>query len=160
MLGSPYELTRSDMDNPKGITLLDLETGKETFFKNDFSPKFKKFQFDDILEKNVDEINAEFQNNFVDIMIDPRMALKAPLNILTDSIINPRKISFHPYDPNQATSLDERMRSTEDRQFDVLDFIEEYVGQLNHDSETQTKILSTINKLHSIIVSQDQENKI
>jgi hypothetical protein len=93
-------------------------------------------------------------------MIDPRMALKAPLNILTDSIINPRKISFHPYDPNQATSLDERMRSTEDRQFDVLDFIEEYVGQLNHDSETQTKILSTINKLHSIIVSQDQENKI
>jgi hypothetical protein len=52
------------------------------------------------------------------------------------------------------------MRSTEDRQFDVLDFIEEYVGQLNHDSETQTKILSTINKLHSIIVSQDQENKI
>ena len=36
MLGSPYELTRSDMDNPKGITLLDLETGEEKFFKNDF----------------------------------------------------------------------------------------------------------------------------
>lgn len=160
MLGSPYELTRSDMDNPKGITLLDLETGEEKFFKNDFSPKFKRFQFEDLLEKNTDEVNSEFENNFVDIMIDPRMALKAPLNILTDSIKNPRKISFHPYDPNQATSLEERMRSTDDKQFDVIDFIEEYVDQMDHDKETKTKIISTINKLHSIIISQDQENKI
>ena len=160
MLGSPYELTRSDMDNPKGITLLDLETGEERFFKNDFSPKFKRFQFEDLLEKNIDEANSEFENNFVDIMIDPRMALKAPLNILTDSIKNPRKISFHPYDPNQATSLEERMRSTDDKQFDVIDFIEEYVDQMDHDKETKTKIISTINKLHSIIISQDQENKI
>ena len=52
------------------------------------------------------------------------------------------------------------MRSTDDKQFDVIDFIEEYVDQMDHDKETKTKIISTINKLHSIIISQDQENKI
>jgi len=160
MLGSPYELTRSDMDNPKGITLLDLETGQETFFENDISPKFKRYQFEEILEKTIDDVNSDFENNFVDIMIDPRMALKAPLNILTDSIVNPRKISFHPYDPNQASSLEERMRSTDERQFDVLDFIEEYVSQMDHDKETRDRILSTINKLHSIVITQDQDKKI
>lgn len=160
MLGSPYELTRSDMQNPKGITLLDLETGEETYFKNDFSPKFKKYQFDDLLEKNIDEVNQDFENNFVDIMIDPRMALKAPLNILTDSIKNPRRINFHPYDPNQATPLEERMRNAEDKQFDVVDFIEEYVDQMGHDQETQQKILSTINKLYSIVKSPDHEQKV
>ena len=98
MLGSPYELTRSDMGNPKGIHLLDLSTDKLYFFENQISPKFKRFQFSDLLEMNLEEINKEFSNNFVDIFIDPQMALKAPLDILTDAIEQPRRIQFHPHD--------------------------------------------------------------
>ena len=160
MLGSPYELTRSDMENPKGITLLDLSSGEETFYKNDFSPKFKRFNFDEILEKTIDEVNELFNNNFVDIMIDPRMALKAPLNILTDSIANTRKISFHPYDPNQATLLSEKISSSDNQNFDVLDFVDDYINSLEYDEDTKSKLFSTIKKLHQLVINQEMENKL
>jgi DNA repair exonuclease SbcCD nuclease subunit len=110
MLGSPYEITRSDMDNQKGVTLLNVSDLKETYFPNDFSPKFKRFYFTDILESTQEDLEPLFANNFVDIMIDPIMSLKAPLNILTDILQSQRSLKFHPYDPDQANSLSQQIR--------------------------------------------------
>jgi hypothetical protein len=160
MLGSPYEITRSDMGNPKGITLLDAESGEEQYFSNDHSPKFKRFYFDDILNLSPEILEPQFRNNFVDIMIDPRMALKAPLNILTDEITNSRKISFHPFDPNQASLLSERINESENQNFDVLDFVDDYINSLDYDEETKSKMYKTIKKLHQLVVNQEMENKL
>jgi hypothetical protein len=155
MLGSPYELTRSDMGNPKGITMLNLEDSKETFFLNDFSPRFKKYLFDQILEKTLQELDVEFKNNFIDIMIDPIMSLKAPLSILTDSIQSQRSINFHPYDPNQANNLTQQILDTEGRIFNVMDFINEYVKNMETDESTKTRIISSLQKLYTLISEQD-----
>ena len=155
MLGSPYELTRSDMGNPKGVTMLDLESGKEEFFPNNFSPKFKRYYFDQILEKTIEELEEEFENNFIDIMIDPIMSLKAPLSILTDSIQSQRSINFHPYDPNQANNLTQQILDTEGRIFNVMDFINEYVKNMETDESTKTRIISSLQKLYTLISEQD-----
>jgi len=155
MLGSPYELTRSDMGNPKGITMLNLEDSKETFFLNDFSPRFKKYFFDQILEKTLQELDLEFRNNFIDIMIDPIMSLKAPLSILTDSIQSQRSINFHPYDPNQANNLTQQILDTEGRIFNVMDFINEYVKNMETDESTKTRIISSLQKLYTLVSEQD-----
>jgi DNA repair exonuclease SbcCD nuclease subunit len=160
MLGSPYELTRSDMGNTKSVTLLDLTTGEEQKFVNDFSPKFKKFIFDQILEMTIDELEPEFRNNFVDIMIDPKMALKAPLNILTDSIGSQRKLGFHPYDPNQANKLSAQIYDTDGRQFSVMDFVKEYINTMNYDDSTKERLIGSVEKLYKITVDQDQETRI
>jgi hypothetical protein len=160
MLGSPYELTRSDMGNPKSVTLLDLETGEEKKFINNFSPKFKKFYFDQILEMNIEQLEPEFRNNFVDIMIDPKMALRAPLNILTEAIFSQRKLGFHPYDPNQASSLSAQIYDTDGKQFSVMDFIREYVKNLEHDDITKTKLINSLEKLYKLTVEKDQENRL
>jgi DNA repair exonuclease SbcCD nuclease subunit len=160
MLGSPYELTRSDRGNPKSVTLLDLESGEETKFINNFSPKFKKFLFDQILEMTIDQLEPEFRNNFVDIMIDPKMALKSPLNILTDSISSQRKLGFHPYDPNQANSLSSQIYDTDGKQFSVMDFVKEYVGGMEYDPETKDKLVGSLEKLYKIVVEKDQEIRI
>lgn len=159
MLGSPYEITRSDMDNPKGITLLDLSTMEEIYFPNDFSPKFKRLYFNDILELNVDELEPIFRNNFIDIMIDPVMSLKAPLSILTDLINSQRSLKFHPYDPNQANSLSQQIIDTEGRQFNVLDFIREYVNLTDEETEIKEKMYQSLSKLHSIVITQESEKK-
>jgi len=155
MLGCPYELTRSDMGNPKGILLLDIEENKENFFVNNFSPKFKKYLFDQILEKTLEELEKEFRNNFVDIMIDPIMSLKAPLSILTDSIQSQRTINFHPYDPNQANNLTQQILDTEGRIFNVMDFIEEYVKNMDTDDNTKIRIISSLRKLYTMVAEQD-----
>jgi calcineurin-like phosphoesterase family protein len=159
MLGSPYEITRSDMDNKKGITLLNVSDLKETFFENNFSPKFKRFYFNDILESTPDDLEPLFRNNFVDIMIDPVMSLKAPLNILTDMLQSQRTLKFHPYDPNQANSLSQQIIDIEGRQFNVLDFIKEYIENLDHDKDTKDKMYQSLVKLHTIVTTQEQENK-
>ena len=159
MLGSPYEITRSDMDNQKGITLLNVSDLKETFFENNFSPKFKRFYFNDILESTQEDLEPLFRNNFVDIMIDPVMSLKAPLNILTDIFQSQRTLKFHPYDPNQANSLSQQIIDIEGRQFNVLDFIKEYIENLEHDRDTKDKMYQSLVKLHTIVTTQEQESK-
>ena len=160
MLGSPYELTRSDMGNPKSVTLLDLQTEEETKFVNDFSPKFKKFIFDQILEMTIEDLEPEFRNNFVDIMIDPKMALRAPLNVLTESIVSQRKLGFHPYDPNQANSLSSQIYDTDGKQFSVMDFVKEYIGGMEYDPETKDKLVGSLEKLYKIVVEKDQEVRL
>ncbi len=159
MLGSPYEITRSDMDNVKGITLLNVSDLKETFFANDFSPKFKRLYFNDILESTPEDLEPIFNNNFVDIMIDPVMSLKAPLNILTDILQSQRSLKFHPYDPNQANSLSQQIIDIEGRQFNVLDFIKEYIENLEQDQNTKDKMYQSLVKLHTIVTTQEQESK-
>jgi len=159
MLGSPYELTRSDMDNTKSITLLDLETMKEEIYVNDFSPRFRKLYFSDILNMCQEELEPLFRNNFIDIMIDPVMSLKAPLNILTDTINTQRSLKFHPYDPNQ-TSLSQQMIESEGKQFNVVDFIKDYVDAMDCEEETKAKIVKSLTSLHKIVVFQEQDNRI
>jgi hypothetical protein len=148
------------MGNTKSVTLLDLTTGEEQKFVNDFSPKFKKFLFDQILEMTIDDLEPEFRNNFVDIMIDPKMALKAPLNILTDSIGSQRKLGFHPYDPNQANKLSAQIYDTDGRQFSVMDFVKEYINTMNYDDSTKERLIASVEKLYKITVDQDQETRI
>jgi DNA repair exonuclease SbcCD nuclease subunit len=160
MLGSPYELTRSDMDNQKSITLLDLSDMSEHVFVNDFSPKFKRIYFDQILDSTIEEMEAIFRNNFVDIMIDPVMALKAQLSSLNDILNSQRSLNFHPYDPNQATSLSQQIIDTDGRNFNVIDFIREYVNEMDESEETKSKIVSSLNKLYKIISEQNQDQKL
>jgi len=40
-VGSPYHLDRNDKGNKKGVYILDLATGDEQFYPNDFSPEYK-----------------------------------------------------------------------------------------------------------------------
>jgi hypothetical protein len=160
MLGSPYEITRSDMDNQKSITMLDLDTIEESVFINDFSPRFKKIFFSQILESTIDELEPIFRNNFIDIMIDPIMSLKAPLNILTDAITSQRSLKFHPYDPDQSNNLSQQMIDADGRQFNVMSFIKEYVSALDKDEETKEKLVNSINKLHQLVITQNQDQKI
>jgi DNA repair exonuclease SbcCD nuclease subunit len=161
MLGSPYELTRSDMDNQKSITVLNIKDMVETVYVNDFSPRFRKFYFSDILESTPEELEINFRNNFVDIMIDPVMALKAPLSMLTDMVTSQRFLKFHPYDPEKSTSLtDQIVDSDGDTQFNVLDFIKTYVESMDSDEETKKKIIASLFKLHTIVINQEQEKKL
>jgi hypothetical protein len=88
------------------------------------------------------------------------MALKAPLNILTDSITTQRKLGFHPYDPNQANTLSSQIYDTDGRQFSVMDFIKEYVKGMEYDEETKQKLVLSLDKLYQITIEKDQETRL
>ena len=114
--------------------------------------------FNDILENTPEELIGDFTNNFIDIMIEPNMSLKAPLNILTDELECARKITFHPYDPDKSTGLSAQMYDSEGKQFNVTDFIKEYVESMEYDDATRVKLISSLNKLYQRTINEDQKN--
>ena len=67
-VGSPYELDRNDINDEKGITILDLKSGKISFHKNNHSPVFRKFSVcteDDI--ERLDELKDT--KDYIDLSI-------------------------------------------------------------------------------------------
>ena len=160
MLGSPYEITRSDMENPKSITVLDLDDMEEIVFRNNYSPKFKKFYFHQILESTPEQLEPLFRNNFIDIFIDPEMSIKAPLNILTETITSQRTLKFHPYNPVNETELSQQIFESEGKSFNVVDFIKDYVSNMDKDEVTKNKIVSSLLKLHKLVITQEQDQKL
>ena len=69
IMGSPYEITRGDADNKKGMYYLDLETGEETFYENTISPKHLKFKFTEFDKDLFKKISEMAPNNFIDIQV-------------------------------------------------------------------------------------------
>jgi DNA repair exonuclease SbcCD nuclease subunit len=147
MLGSPYQLTRSDIGNIKGVTLLDLTTEEETYWENNHSPKFIKMKFADVIEMSPKRLNGIFRNNFVDIYIDGEQALKAPINLFMDLLDNGyRRIDFHPIlgEQDDMPQVDD----FQDTNFDLLKFAKEYVETLPYEDDTKAKLYDFVSKLY------------
>jgi len=73
VVGTPYQITRGDSGNNKGMFILDLATGKDTFYENTISPKFIQFTINNIDKDQLMEIHALSKNNFVDINIKEKL---------------------------------------------------------------------------------------
>jgi hypothetical protein len=160
MLGSPYQLTRSDMDNKKAIMLLDLETNEETLFENDFSPKFIKIGFDQVLERTPAELEILFKNNFVDVLIDPKLAVKASLGVLTEMVATQLKTTFTPIKEIDASNqnLEEALFSLDGKNFSIVDFSDEYINSLDESEEIKDKMKKTIRVLYKRTTDKESES--
>ena len=158
MLGSPYQLTRSDMDNKKAILLLDLSTEEEKLFENDFSPKFIRMGFDRVLEKTPSELSEIFRNNFVDILIDPKLAVKASLGILTEMVSTQLKTNFTPITENQAEqNVEETLFNLDGKNFSIIDFADQYIGALDEPDEVKERMKKTIKVLYNRIAHKEEK---
>ena len=73
IVGTPYQITRGDASNTKGIFVLDLETDEDIFYENTISPKFLQFTIDKIDKDQLMEIHELSKNNFVDINIQEKL---------------------------------------------------------------------------------------
>lgn len=144
MLGCPYQLTRSDAYNAKGVTLLDIASGTETYWENDRSPKFIKMKFTDVVEMTPLKINNLFKNNFVDIYIDAESAIKSPINLFLD-LLDPsyRRVDFHPL----IEKADGSVLDTGDGDFDLLKFVKQYIDSTPYDAAMKDKMFDFIVKL-------------
>jgi len=158
MLGSPYQLTRSDTDNAKGITVLDLETGFEEYYENKYSPRFVRMSFEQVLNSTPLELNPIFKNNFIDILVDPEVAVKAPLGLLTEYVNPPLKISFTPITNNEQEVVDEGFHDLEGKSFSILDLTQLYLDKCNYEDDKKTKIYKAIEKLlHKVSVKVEED---
>ena len=69
-VGSPYQMSRGDIDNQKGIYKLVLSTGEMIFTPNVHSPIFQKIDITKFLNFTDKERMDALKNNYTDIVID------------------------------------------------------------------------------------------
>lgn len=149
MVGCPYQLTRSDIGNEKGIWLVDFERDSETFFKNDRSPNFMKVVFEKVLEMEVEDVNKLFYNNFVDILVHPKWSLNFPFSTFSEELTGYKKLDFIP----RTTDIDENgdiiveeNQSLEN--LDVLSLAEKVINASSHSEELKETLKKTIRSLY------------
>ncbi len=158
MLGSPYELTRSDSGNPKHVWLLDLETDEEYSFQNVISPKFLRYQLNWILEQPVGELQKLFENNFVDLMISPQWSMKFPFSLFADKIKNYRKINpIITEDTAVMTEDGELIEEYED--INLISLIEKHIRDLPYSENIKEKLKSTSVSLYYEMIKELEEKK-
>lgn len=129
MLGSPFQMTKSDANNEKGILLYDFESLEEKWFINDKSPKFKNFHIHDILKKSDSEVINEFNGNFIDISINEEESLLFPMIDFIESHKEARKINFITILNND---INETLVNFNIDNFEILDCVYKYIDSLDY----------------------------
>lgn len=68
-VGAPYQISRGDIGNKKGIYTLDVVADTVKFKENKFSPIFQKILIDNYLEMSTSEKIKVLTNNYTDIIV-------------------------------------------------------------------------------------------
>lgn len=69
-VGSPFQMSRGDINNEKGIYVLNFKNKKLTYTPNNYSPLFQNIYMDDFLKLTMDERKSLLDNNYNFILID------------------------------------------------------------------------------------------
>lgn len=152
MVGTPYQLTRSDSGNPKGFDLVDLTTMEETFFENTYSPKFIKHNITTLYNTTLGNFKASIENNFVDLYVPSKIAQSASLSTLINKIQKiSRKIEPHIYQEEDIIDKDLYDMDEIEGQFknyDIKHLFRTYVDQMPYDDEMKQKVQNRLKELH------------
>lgn len=156
LVGCPYQLTRSDAGNEKGIWLLDLESGKETYFPNNYSPVFLRYMLEGLLEKEESEILEMFRNNFVDVLINPKWSITFPFHAFSEDFNTYKKLDFIPR-LNENEELSEEEAEEMKEKIDIISVAEKVIGLSSHPEVLKEKLLQKIQALY--ILAQKEFSK-
>lgn len=157
MLGCPYSLTRSDINNEKGIWCFDIENETEIFFPNNYSPKFIRILFEKVLEMDEEETKTYFKNNFVDIIVDQKWIMNFPFSTFYDDIFGYRKLEFVPrivnIEDEEGTLMNDVSYQLE--KIDIIELANKLIQNTSHPDSLKQKLLSTV----KILYEKSQKSK-
>lgn len=155
LVGTPYELTRSDSGNQKGFDLVDLDNMQETFFPNNISPKFIKYNITKILDVTLGDFKNEIRNNFIDLYIPSKIAVSNSLSELINKIQNvSRKLDPNIYQDDDI--IDKDFYDVDEdiyKNYNILNLCSSYVDNLKYDETLKQKLKDRLKELHDSCVS-------
>jgi len=135
VIGSPYHITKNDVNNKKGIYSIDLNNDEINFIENNYSPEYKKIQYKDI--KNIDFKN-EINNNFVEIEINEEDFNNDIIKNFEKG--NAKKIEFSII----KNKDDEFIEEVEIFNNDIFTSIKNYINSLNYDENLKNILIKKI----------------
>lgn len=141
-IGAPYQMDRNDYNDRKGMTILDIETGKTEFIENTISPTFKRFK----IEKDGDLLLLEqldTDKHYVDLEINNSVLIGKKKN---------RKILEEALSKKKFTSIDyinDLIKKSNDEDSMEMKNVEIDLDNLKIDEFDKTIIDYTSNQIYS-----------
>ena len=145
-IGSPYHKDRGDRGNERGLTILNVETGKTKFIKNTYSPMFIRDYIKDISDMTVGEIKDRWKNNYVDLYVDSNDISVCNFTELQDYMIGVYK-EFTPMSDNTNQTIIESMEIEVDNMKTSDDYIDDYLDQCDLTPKMKQRVVEHMNKL-------------
>tara|TARA_B100001057_G_scaffold423639_1_gene445906 strand:+ start:7672 stop:8787 length:1116 start_codon:yes stop_codon:yes gene_type:complete len=153
MVGVPYQLTRSDRDNPKGFDLVNLENMEETFFENHISPKFLRYNIKALYDMPLGQFKEQIDNNFVDLFVPSQIATTNALSQLVNEIQHiSRKLEPNIYEEDSYIDKDfYDINEIEEmyKNYNILNLCNMYVDGMKHDGELSLKLKGKLKQLYT-----------
>tara|TARA_B100000575_G_scaffold294256_1_gene309005 strand:- start:429 stop:1544 length:1116 start_codon:yes stop_codon:yes gene_type:complete len=153
MVGVPYQLTRSDRDNPKGFDLVNLEDMEETFFENHISPKFLRYNIKALYDMPLGQFKEQIDNNFVDLFVPSQIATTNALSQLVNEIQHiSRKLEPNIYEEDSYIDKDfYDINEIEEmyKNYNILNLCNMYVDGMKHDGELSLKLKGKLKQLYT-----------
>ena len=126
-IGNPYHKDRGDRGNPKGVTILDLSTGKAKFIENEVSPRYMKENIYDILNLTVGDLKKRWKNNRIDLHLKSTDITKCNFDDLLTSLEHCYR-SFEPHGDTVLTELNTSGELSFNEAKSSDDYIEDFLG--------------------------------
>lgn len=145
-IGSIFQMDRNDINDIKGITVLDTDTGLTEFYENDISPVFKKVNI--ISDSDIDNLeDMKLTEDYIDLTISNNLLVNnRKLRRKLESLLENGNFSSISYldDIKSDESVDESMQvklsdSLDDIdisiQLDYEEYIAKYIESKKYENE-------------------------
>jgi hypothetical protein len=142
------------------VWIYDLENDEETQFKNDHTPKFLRYKLEWILEQTLEDLQATFNNNFIDIMVTPQWSLKFPFSAFTEKFTGYRKINHNIVTEEEQKIEDgELVEGEEGGEINLTNLIEKHIDGLHYSEAIKEKLINISKKLYHDALRELEEKR-
>jgi hypothetical protein len=146
-VGSIFQMDRNDIDDQKGITIMDLESNTEEFIPNKISPVFKKIKIvkeDDInildeLKDTKDYIDISISNNL--LITNRKLRRKLEILLENGNFASVEYIDDITKELVDGEEINENVINVDDEEIDISvqleyeDYIKEYILKQNYSND-------------------------
>lgn len=142
-IGSPYQTTRGDMGNKKGLYFIYLDDNgfHDEFIENNYSPEFYKITADQILNNDYEK----YLHNYVDVIINDNELKNTKVSKFVNSVkdINFKKVEILVEHEKHECNLEEMPHN-----ISINEVIEKYINEISDISKKDKNALIKINKTY------------
>lgn len=159
LVGNPYQMTRSDRGNQKGIYILDLNTGDHQFIENDHSPVFIRYYINNILDMTMGDIAKEIKGNFVDVFIPSNVLGQYNINSFMDYLDGiANRLDPKIFDEEVGYDFDESSVNDFKGDIDLMKISKDYINSLTYDDELKERLYNSVESLYKKVLSPSYED--
>lgn len=156
-VGTPYEMTWADYDDPKGFEIFDTETRTSEFISNPFSI-FLKVEYDDTQENSeTGYLNEEFLTNFKDKYVKIQVIQKTNVHLF--DLFMDQLYAQNPIDVNLIEEVEHLVIYEEavDESEDTVTIIHKYIDKVSNQNLNTFKLKDIMTDLHNKAISSGAE---